>query len=224
MPCNDKPNRKRQKELPTLWEAFVLHKAAKKTVMLFDLELEEDKDRVDNGHGKKTRKCRRKQTMNPEQNNDMSESPNSHSTNAINMEETNPQQTSPKPESKLPTALLASLDCVRSLSRNSLATNPSTSSTHSKTSNEYVYFGPKQERLLSPTVLHDDAERQEALIKTSPLPEGLTRKRKLITVETVQPDDMIMSGALEAGDARCEVCEKRERAIEGLEDVGVVAL
>lgn len=36
--------------------------------------------------------------------------------------------------------------------------------------------------------------------------------------------DLVMSGALEAGDSRCEVCEKREREVEGLVEGGVLAL
>lgn len=131
---------------------------------------------------------------------------------------------------KIPPAFLASLDPVSTLFNPASYALHSTSATTTPNSitldsPHHVKFGLKQELALSPQTLHDDDKRQAALITTRRT-EGLTMKRRLLAEEasSVREEDLRMSGALDVGDVRCEVCAARERAMGGLEEAGIVAL
>ncbi|KAM0723642.1 hypothetical protein Q7P37_000630 [Cladosporium fusiforme] len=151
------------------------------------------------------------------------------------------ETTAAETQARLPPALLASLNSVRALSQNqtqnptnSNSVSPSKSKPTTSPSNTPT-FGPAQLASLPATTLHEDAVRQEALVRTRRA-HGLSMTRRLQAeeeekqqqqqqeVQAYREEDLVMSGALEAGNARCEVCAKREREVEGLVESGVVAL
>lgn len=247
MPCNNKHKRpkrpKKRLELPsplTLWEAHVLSlsKRSNKRI-IFDMEMDSNDDKKISITSNNMDKNDEAADFDAATQQMMSENQVPKATTTPNVLEEHPTEIPTETTAKLPPALLASLESVRSLSQNnpnttidntkasnppstptSQLSNPSTTSTHK-------YFGPHQTAALTPTTLHDDALRQEALIRTRSAGE-LTLKRRLAAEEEMaaayREEDMMMSGALEEGDARCEVCQRRERAGEGGVESGVLAL
>lgn len=168
--------------------------------------------------------------------------PDEQSANAAG--ESSSTNSAPEAKAKLPAALLASLESVRALSQkqstqrygkrsgnsneDSSTSTPRTSNSCSNTNSNTPKFGPAQTAALSSTILHEDAARQEALISTRQTDKLSMQRRFLAEEEDVSPSyrdsDLMMSGALDAGDPRCDVCEKREREVEALVESGVVAL
>ena len=88
-----------------------------------------------------------------------------------------------------------------------------------------VTFGPNDLLALSPATVREDAERQAALIKVRPT-RGMTMKRRMLAEEGLPAGDeqLMMSGGLDAGDVRCEVCQAEKRAMDGLAEAGISAL
>jgi hypothetical protein len=236
----------------TLWEHLVLQKASEKQVMMFDLEIEDKQLKIGVGHNKRKMwdldaattatmadhqrtvsapvrintvdadsKEQKKSdldaattaTMNDRQRCvsapiRINTTPDTYPTNSVTTE----------PEAEPQASLLARLESAFS------SDSHTTTEPESVPDSRYriITFGPNQANALSPETLHDDAERQAALVKMRPT-GGLTVKR--ITLKaSVREDELVMSGALDLGDVRCEVCAARERAMFGLEEAGIVAL
>lgn len=216
MPCNELQrtraisNASYAGEPRTLWEEYVLQAASQKNAMMFDIDIDDAK--------KREKKLAAEQRQN-ERKDSVAATEEMEQTKGA--EGKNLEGATTTIESKLPAALLASIESVHSLSRNSssLASDDS----HTPDSSQHIYFGLKETLALTPKTIHDDAEKQQALIKTCPA-DGLTMKHRLRLEEAGSSGKAMMSGALEAGDGRCEWCVKAEKAMEPLVDVGVVAL
>lgn len=90
-----------------------------------------------------------------------------------------------------------------------------------------MVFGTPQDLALTSETLHDDAERQANLVRTKAT-KGLTFQQRLEADDQLQHrgEEVTMSGALDFGDVRCEICAARERVMldGGLGNVGIVAL
>lgn len=216
MPCNESQrtraisNASCAGEPRTLWEEYVLQAASQKNAMMFNIDIDDAK--------KREKKLAAEQQQNERKD---SVAATEEMEQTKNAEGKNVEDTATTIESKLPAALLASIESVHSLSRTSSSLPRDDS--HTPDSCQHVFFGPKETLALTPKTIHDDAEKQEALIKTCPA-EALTMKRRLRLEEAGSNGKAMMSGALEAGDGRCEWCVKAENAMEPLVDIGVVAL
>jgi hypothetical protein len=91
----------------------------------------------------------------------------------------------------------------------------------------HITFGPKHLSTLSPEIQHYESKRQESLVKTRSTASLTIQKRRLLLADeagAIREEDVMMSGALDWADVRCEVCAARERAMSGLEEAGIVAL
>lgn len=203
-----------------------MHKASEKKVMLFDLELEDQEPKL-NISTSISHEKRKMLDLDTATTIAMQERQRSVSAPIP----ANPNQlpcTEAEGTGKIPPAFLASLEPVYNLSNPSASQSTTTTTTPNSItldSSHHIAFGPKQELALSPQILHDDDKRQAALIRTRRT-EGLTMKRRLLAEEasSVREEDLMMSGALDVGDVRCEVCAAKERAMGGLEEAGIVAL
>lgn len=203
-----------------------MHKASEKKVMLFDLELGDQEP--------KPNAITRISTINKKH-----QMLDLDTATTIAMQERQRSVSAPMPvkrieapdagrEGKIPPAFLASLEPVYTLSTPPASQSTSATTTPSSItldSSHDITFGPKQELALSPQTLHDDDKRQAAPIRPRQI-EGLTMKRRLLADEAsrVREEDLMMSGALDVGDVRCEVFAAREMAMGGLEEAGIVAL
>lgn len=231
MPCNNTNASKRKTsnasyvEPATLWEHFVLHKATEKKLRIFDLEIS-DKKPKDKQDKNNTRLGKMSSALDA-------------ATALIMREHRQRSVSAPAPanvadlispsknkttEAKLPPALLASISAANTLS-NTSSNSSATSSKPAYPSGGERIFGSAHQHLLSPEVLNADAERQEDLIRTAQT-KGLTLKKRMLADHSLDghEEEAMMSGALEAGDLRCDVCAARERAMSGLEEAGIVAL
>jgi hypothetical protein len=135
-------------------------------------------------------------------------------------------------ETKLRAALVASLEQSTELEPQIFPSDPDRNSRPSPSSptTGHITFGSKQLSALSPEIQHDEVKRQESLVKPHPAASlSLTTKRRLSFRDDrsgaiVRDEELVMSGALDWADVRCEVCAARERAMSGLEEAGIVAL
>lgn len=230
MPCDNKPVDRNSAqpntshEPATLWEHFVLHKAAEKKVMLFDLDIGDQQFRA-NRSQKKRRKMSDLDTATTIM---MRERQRSNSAPVPISNPTSPATTNNETNGNPPKAFLATLEPVQSFSTSYTSHSTSvTASFDSVTldSSHRVIFGAYQLLALPPETLHDEAERQAALVRGRQT-EGLTMKHRFFVDEglSVRDEELIMSGALDDADLRCEICAARERAMGGLEEAGIVAL
>jgi hypothetical protein len=217
------PNGLPQNDQATLWEHIVLHKASGKNLMLFDLDIEHK--RFQANKSQKKQKKRKMSALDAAATTfAIRERQRAYSAPAV--PGSTPTDTDANTEtnggsSKPPQAFLATLEPISSQSTSF------TTSFDSVTldSSHNITFGAYQLLALSPETLRDDAERQATLVKGRPT-EGLTMKRRMLAEEdlSVSDEQLTMSGALDRGDVRCEVCAARERAMGGLEVAGIVAL
>ena len=233
MSCNNTPAVEKKKPLnaslaahdqPTLWEHFVLHKASEKKVMLFDLDIEHKTFKANKSRKKKrsmsdapeattnnttaTTEQRKRANSAPAVPSNINPATTTIDTNSKELQPYNPTLTPiPQSFSTQPPSNTSSLDSV------------TLSSSHS------ITFGPNELYALLPATFREDTERQAALVKVRPT-EGMTMKRRLLAEDAlpVRDEQVEMSGGLERGDVRCEVCAARERAMGGLEEAGIVAL
>jgi hypothetical protein len=221
-PVDEKSNSSH--EQATLWEHFVLHKASEKKLMLFDLDIENKRFKAN----KSPKKNRTMSTgaLDTATINAMKERQRANSapgntpattTNTTNTNETPPQA-----------CRCTHLDPNRSFSTQTTSQSTSFATSFDSItldSSHSITFGPVEYLALSPATLREESERQASLIKVRPS-EGLTMKRRLLVEEglPVQDEQLMMSGGLDAGDVRCEVCTAKERAMGGLEEAGIVAL
>jgi len=212
------------KDQATLWEHIVLDKASGKQMMLFDLDIEHKRFQANKSQKKHKQQKKRKMSaldsattfaFRERQRAYSAPVPGSTPTDANIETQTNGGSSKP------PQAFLATLEPISSQSTSF------TTSFDSVTldSSHNITFGTYQLLDLSPETLRDDAERQETLVKGRPT-EGLTMKRRMLAEEglSVSDEQLTMSGALDRGDVRCEVCAARERAMGGLEEAEIVAL
>lgn len=223
MSCDNKPVNKFPNvsyDQATLWEHFVLHKASETKVMLFDLDIENKKFQANKSQKKK----RKMSALDAATTVAMKERQRANSAPGP----ISPATTNLDPNGKPPKAFLTTLEPVTSFSASQTSHSTSfTTSFDSVTldSAHSIVFGAYQLLALSPETLRDDAERQAVLVKGRPT-EGLTMKRRMLAEEglSAHDDELTMSGALDSGDIRCEVCAAKERAMGGLHEAGIVAL
>jgi hypothetical protein len=228
-------------EPATFWEHIVLHKTSQKEIMLFDLEIEDKEANTSNNNPN----CKmsaldaatnimmeeRQRCVSAPENISTTMATDTAIAAAAHCVPTQPRPTSEtetETEMKFRAAILADLE--RS-SRLESQTSPSDSDPNSlPPPSHHMIFGPIQLLALSPETQHDEAKRQEALVKTrSTASLTLTTKRRLSFRDDrsgaiVRDEELVMSGALDWADVRCEVCAARERAMGGLEEAGIVAL
>lgn len=217
---------------PTLWEHFVMHKASEKKVMLFDLEIEDGK-RINANHNKK----RKMSALDAATAVSMKERGRSVSApaNFTMAKIQGPKLMDKQAEERL---LNSSLRKKYTTSHKALSPitsippSPSPSPTSDsqlatsydsvfRGSHHHIKFGPEQLRNLPPLIQAVDTELQECLINSRPI-ERLTMQRRF---ESDQHDELLMmSGALDVEDGGCEVCAARDRAMNGLEEAGIVSL
>jgi hypothetical protein len=212
-------------EQATLWEHFVLHKASEKKLMLFDLDTENKRFKAN-----KSRKKKRS----------MSTGALDDATTTIAMKERQRANSAPGNTATTTTTNTNTNEnpphacrCTHLDPNQSFSTQTTAQSTSFATSfdsitldsSHSITFGPAEYLALSPVTFREESERQAALIKVRPS-EGLTMKRRLLAEEglPVRDEQLMMSGALDAGDVRCEVCAAKERAMGGLGEAGIVAL
>lgn len=231
MSCNNDPVEKKPNpslvahDQPTLWEDFVLHKASEKKVLLFDLDIEHKTFKANKSRKKKRSMSDAVDTTNTtiatterQRANSAPAVPISNPATATNESNGNPLR-----------SYRITLDPITQ----SFSTQTTSNTTSFATSFDSVTldsahsitFGPNELYALSPATFREETERQSALVKVRPT-EGMTMKRRLLAEEALPVGDeqVMMSGALEWGDVRCEVCAARERAMGGLEEAGIVAL
>jgi hypothetical protein len=133
-------------------------------------------------------------------------------------------ETEAETETKLRAALLASLEPT---AQPKPQASPSSPDFAPPSSRDHITFGPKQLSALSPEIQHSESKRQESLVKTRSTASLTIQKRRLLLADeagAIREEDVVMSGALDWADVRCEVCAARERAMSGLEEAGIVAL
>ena len=210
-------------EPATLWEHFVLHKASQKKLMLFDLDIEHKRFKAN-----KTPKKKRTMSssaldtattlaMNERQRANSTPAPFGNTATATTGSTGNPPQ-----------AYRSTLDPIQSFSTQITSNTTSFATIFDSVSLDSAHsitFGPNDLLALSPATFREDAERQAALIKVCPT-EGMTMKRRMLAEEGLPASDeqLMMSGGLDAGDVRCEVCPAKKRAIDGLVEAGTVPL
>lgn len=227
MSCNNTPINGKSNaynEPATLWEHFVLHKASEKKLMLFDLDIEHKRFKANKSHKKKR---------------SMSSAATFDAATTFAMNERQRAKSAPAPFDNQPSTTNDTnrnpLQAFRSTFNpiTSFFTQTTSQSTSFATSFDSVTldsahsitFGPNDLLALSPATFREDAERQAALIKVR-ASEGLTMKRRMLAEEGLPAEDeqLMMSGGLDAGDVRCEVCPAKKRAIDVLVEAGTVAL
>jgi len=206
---------------PTLWEHFVLHKASEKKVMLFDLDIEHKTFKAN-----KSRKKKRSMSDAPDATATIATTERQRANSAPAVPSNiNPATTTIDTNSKGLQPYNPTLTPI--LQSFSTQTTSNTSSFDSVTlsSSHSITFGPNELYALLPATFREDTERQAALVKVLPT-QGMTMKRRLLAEDAlpVRDEQVEMSGGLERGDVRCEVCAARERAMGGLEEAGIVAL
>lgn len=231
MSCNNDPVEKKPNpslvahDQPTLWEDFVLHKASEKKVLLFDLDIEHKTFKANKSRKKKRSMSDVVDTTNTTITTTERQRANSAPAVPISNPATATNESNGNPLRSYHTTL-DPITQVFSTQTTSNTTSFATSfdsvtldSAHS------ITFGPNELYALSPATFREETERQSALVKVRPT-EGMTMKRRLLAEEALPVGDeqVMMSGALEWGDVRCEVCAARERAMGGLEEAGIVAL
>lgn len=218
-PINEKLNA--SNEPATVWEHFVLHKASEKKLMLFDLDIEHKRFKANKAHKKK-------RSMSTAASLDTT-------TTTLAINERQRAKSAPAPFNNQASTTTGTSTNLPQASRSTF--NPITSFSTQTTSNSTSFdsitldsahsitFGPSDLLVLSPATFREDAERQAALIKARPT-EGMTMKRRMLAEEGLPAEDeqLMMSGGLDAGDVRCEVCPARKRAIDVLVEAGTVAL
>lgn len=205
-----------------------MHKASEKKLMLFDLEIDDEK--TINANRKKRKMSAldaATATAMKERNRSFSAPPyiTATTTNVADAASSSPlleikvkAKAKAKAESELPQY---PLEPVSSLANSHNFHHTISFDSVTLDSPHEVNFGPAQLHTLAPEILRKEAERQAALFKPCPT-KGLTMKRRL---ELDQQEELLMmSGALDVDDGRCEVCAARERAMGGLEEAGIVAL
>lgn len=222
-PSNKKPNT--SNEPATVWEHFVLHKASEKKLMLFDLDIEHKRFKANKAHKKKR---------------SMSSAASLDAATTLAMNERQRAKSAPAPFNNQASTTNETSNrnppqAFRSTSNpfHSFSTQTTSNSTSFATSfdsvtldsSHSIAFGPQDLLALSPATLREDAERQAALIKVRPT-EGMTMKRRMLAEEGLPAEDeqLMMSGGLDAGDVRCEVCPAQRRAVDVLVEAGTVAL
>lgn len=254
MSCDNKPidqaSSNKASEPATVWEHFVLHKASEKKVMLFDLEIA-DRDKRPKSSFFRTSDGRKRKisALDAATTTAMAITERQRSASAPVVVGTTislPSKTAAtdseddttetetvaggvKNHQASNTASLAPVYSFASFTTNSTSASPSFNSV-TLDSGHSVKFGPDQLLAMSPSTLHDDAERQAALVKVRPT-AGLTMSRRLLADEgvslakgVVRGEELMMSGSLHLEDGRCKICAARERAMGGLEESGIVAL
>lgn len=223
MSCNKTPidgKSNASNEPATLWEHFVLHKASEKKLMLFDLDIEHKRFKANKSHKKKR---------------SMSSAATSDAATTFAMNERQRAKSAPAPFNNQPSTtndtnrdpLQAFRSTFNPITSFSTQTTSQSTSFDSVTldSAHSITFGPNDLLALSPATFREDVERQAALIKVR-ASEGLTMKRRMLAEEGLPAEDeqLMMSGGLDAGDVRCEVCPAKKRAIDVLVEAGTVAL
>lgn len=241
MSCNNTNKTPVEKKKPnasnepaTLWEHFVLSKASEKKLMLFDLDIEHKRFKAN-----KSRKPTKKRSMS-----DAAAFIHT-TTGTLAMSETERQRANSAPapfNNNNPVTTATSSETGRDPPQpfrsafnplTSFSTQTTSQSTSFATSFDSITldsahritFGHNEYLALSRDTIRDEAERQATLIRTRPS-EGLTMKRRMLADEGLPASDegLKMSGALEVGDVRCEVCAARKRDLGGLVEAGIVAL
>jgi hypothetical protein len=208
----------------TLWEHFVLRKASEKKLMLFDLDIE-------NKRFKANKSPKKKRTMSAGTLDAAISTLTMTERQRANSAPGNPMTTTTDTNNNgNPSQGFRGTHLDPNHSFSTQTTSQSTSFANSfdsvtLDSDHNINFGTNELLALSPETFRDDAERQAALIKAR-ASEGLTMKRRFMAEEglPVRDEQLMMSGALNAGDVRCEVCAAKERAMAGLGEAGIVAL
>ncbi|GAB7329151.1 hypothetical protein MBLNU13_g00977t1 [Cladosporium sp. NU13] len=223
-PVSEKPNA--SNESATLWEHFVLRKASEKKLMLFDLDIE-------NKRFKANKTPKKKRTMSTAALDAattlaMNERQRANSAPAPFGNPTTSATASCETNGNPPRAYRFTLDPIHSFSTQTTYNSTSFATSFDSVtldSDHNITFGPNDLLSLSPATFRDDAERQAALIKVRPT-EGMTMKRRMLAEEGLPAEDeqLMMSGGLDAGDVRCEVCPAKKRAMDGSVEAGIVAL
>jgi hypothetical protein len=231
-------------EPATLREHFVLHRLSKEEVMLFDPEIEEPKANANNNHSNRKMSAldaattmvmdeRQRCASAPAKINTptMTATTNTAKNTATAADgaptksnTTTEPETEAETETKLRAALLASLEPT---AQPKPQASPSSPDFAPPSSRDHITFGPKQLSALSPEIQHSESKRQESLVKTRSTASLTIQKRRLLLADeagAIREEDVVMSGALDWADVRCEVCAARERAMSGLEEAGIVAL
>lgn len=203
-----------------------MHKASEKKLMLFDLEIDDEKTINANRKKRKMSALDAATAVAMKERNRSFSAPANITMTTRNVADSASSSPYPEPKAKAkadlsPTTIHATLEPVSSLSNSHNSQQPTSFDSVTLDSPHEINFGPAQLHALAPEILRKEAERQAALIKPCPT-KGLTMKRRL---ELDQQDELLMmSGALDVDDGRCEVCAARERAMSGLEEAGIVAL
>lgn len=222
-PFNKKPNA--SNEPATVWEHFVLHKASEKKLMLFDLDIEHKRFKANKAHKKKR---------------SMSTAASLDAATTLAMNERQRAKSAPAPFNNQvstttetsnrnpPQAFRSTFNPITSFSTQTTSQSTSFANSFDSVtldSSHSITFGPQDLLALSPATFRDDAERQAALVKVRPT-EGMTMKRRMLAEEGLPAEDeqLMMSGGLDAGDVRCEVCPAQRRAVDVLVEAGTVAL
>jgi hypothetical protein len=234
-------------EPATLKEHFVLHRLSKEEVMIFDLDIEDTNANTSNNHSNRRmsaldaattivmEECQRQRCVSaPAKINTPTAgttTPHTASTadglltisNPAPETEAGPEaEAETETETKLRAALAASLEPTAPF-------NSTTMDSNSKfgTSPGHITFGPKQLSALSPDIQDEETKRQETLVKTRSTASLTIQKRRFLLADeaaAIREEEVVMSGALDWADVRCEVFAARERAMSGLEEAGIVAL
>ena len=229
MSCNNNPVNKTSNASDaqaTLWEHFVLHKASEKKLMLFDLDIENKRFKANKSHKKK--RTMSTAALDAATTLAMNERQRAHSTPAPFSNAATSATTTTESNGIPPQAYRNTLDPIHSFSTQTTSQSTSFATSFDSVtldSAHNITFGPNELLALSPATFREDSERQAALIKVRPS-EGLTMKRRMLAEEglPVEDEQLMMSGGLEVGDVRCEVCAAKKRAMGGLVEAGIVAL
>jgi hypothetical protein len=222
-PFNKKPNA--SNEPATVWEHFVLHKASEKKLMLFDLDIEHKRFKANKAH-KKKRSMSTAASLDAATTLAMNERQRAKSAPApFNNQASTTTETSNR---NPPQAFRSTFNPITSFSTQTTSQSTSFANSFDSVtldSSHSITFGPQDLLALSPATFRDDAERQAALVKVRPT-EGMTMKRRMLAEEGLPAEDeqLMMSGGLDAGDVRCEVCPAQRRAVDVLVEAGTVAL
>lgn len=202
-----------------------MHKASEKKLMLFDLEIDDEKTINANRKKRKMSALDAATAVAMKERDRSFSAPANITTMTLNVADSASSSPRSNPKAKaevdLSPTIHANLEPISSLSKSHNSQQPTSFDSVTLDSPHEINFGPAQLHALAPEILRKEAERQAALIKPCPT-KGLTMKRRL---ELDQQDELLMmSGALDVDDGRCEVCAARERAMSGLEEAGIVAL
>jgi hypothetical protein len=241
MSCNNKPETiaHRTSSTPSspngpaaLWEHVVLHRSSKEEVMLSDLEIEDSKANANSNHSdRKMSALDAATTIVMHERQHSVSAPVTAMADTTDAVETVAADSATETETKLRAALLASLEHSSEPEAQTSSSNATASDINSispKTSpSHHIAFGPTHLLTLSPEIQHSEAARQESLIKTCSTVSLTIQKRRPLLADAagaIREEEVVMSGALDWADVRCEVCAARERAMGGLEETGIVAL